>query len=436
MIAWRVLLAEDDPLVAQTTMDILAELPVEVSVVGSGREALERTQAAHPDLLLLNTVLPELDGFKVATALKANPETRDIPIIFMTARSRVEDKVRGLELGAEDCLVKPIRREELLARVKHVLRRAEAQRATPPPETSLMRGRLEMMSLPNIIQALEVERRTGLLYLTTTGRSGEIVFSEGQISAAMEGPRLGEAAVYCLLAWTEGEFALESTGGNLPAEARVTRSNQSLLMEGHRRLDEIPGLRQGLAPVEGPVKMLPVFREGLLHRPLPHGFRRLVTQCDGARPLPQVLEVSSLDPWETLTLLLRLFRLGMLAHGPAAKGAAPRLGVQLPAEFQGLKAFTTAQSFDISSRGLFLRTTQVLSAGEEILVRFKLPGVAHPFKAVGRVIWSSAAETAQGHPAGMGIQFLDLNPQEQAMIERYVVEHLLDRAVTGPQEEE
>jgi uncharacterized protein (TIGR02266 family) len=435
MIAWRVLLAEDDPLVAETTVDILAELPVEVSVVGSGREALERTQAAHPDLLLLSTMLPELDGFEVATALKASPETRDIPIIFMTARSRVEDKVRGLELGAEDCLLKPIRREELLARVKNVLRRAEAQRAMPSPETSLMRGRLEMMSLPNIIQALEVERRTGLLYVTTAGRSGEILFADGQIAAAMEGPRQGEAAVYCLLAWTEGEFALESTGGNLPPETRVTRSNQFLLMEGHRRLDEIPGLRRALAAVEGPVKMLPVFREGLLRRPLSPGFRRLVTLCDGTRPLPQVVEVSSLDPWETLTLLHRLFRLGMLAHGPAAKGAAPRLGVQLPAEFQSLKVFTTAQSFDISSRGLFLRTTQVLSAGEEILVRFKLPGVAHPFKAVGRVIWSSATETPHGHPAGMGIQFLDLNPQEQAMIEGYVVEHLLDRAVTGPQEE-
>jgi len=132
---------------------------------------------------------------------------------------------------------------------------------------------------------------------------------------------------------------------------------------------------------------------------------------------------------------LLLFRLGMLAHGPAAKGAAPRLGVQLPAEFQGLKAFTTAQSFDISSRGLFLRTTQVLAAGEEIVVRFTLPGVAPPFKAVGRVIWSSATETPHGHPAGMGIQFLDLNPREQALIERYVVERLLDRAVPGPQEE-
>jgi uncharacterized protein (TIGR02266 family) len=177
-------------------------------------------------------------------------------------------------------------------------------------------------------------------------------------------------------------------------------------------------LQRALAQVEGPVKMLPVFREGLLRRPLPHGFRRLVTLCDGTRPLPQLVEESGLDPWETLSLLIRLFKLGMLAHGPAAKGAAHRLGAQLPAEFQGLRAFTAAQSFDISSRGVFLRTSQVLPAGEEILVRFTLPGNARRLQAVGRVIWRSATETPQGHPAGMGIQFLDLNPQEQAMIER------------------
>jgi uncharacterized protein (TIGR02266 family) len=155
-----------------------------------------------------------------------------------------------------------------------------------------------------------------------------------------------------------------------------------------------------------------------------------MTLCDGTRPLPQLVEASSLDEWETLALLGRLFTLGMLDYG-TAKGGAPRLGVQLSADFQGLTAFRTSQSFDISARGIFLRTAQVLPVGKEILVRFRLPGVSHPFKAVGRVIWSSPTDTPQGHPAGMGIQFQDLSEQEQAMIERHVVEQLLDRAAQG-----
>jgi Tfp pilus assembly protein PilZ len=76
---------------------------------------------------------------------------------------------------------------------------------------------------------------------------------------------------------------------------------------------------------------------------------------------------------------------------------------------------------------MFLRTSQVYPVGEDILVRFNLPGLAQSFKAVARVVWSSATDTPQGLPAGMGVQFLDLEAQEQGAVEQYVVELLLDR---------
>lgn len=429
MASWRVVLAEDEALMAQMMVDMLAELPLEVSVARNGREALELAQKILPDLILLDAMMPELDGFEVAAALKANPATQDIPIIFMTARARVEDKVRGLELGAEDYLVKPVRREEMLARVRNVLRRSETRRVTTPPETTLMRGRLEVMGLPNIIQGLEAERRSGTLRLTSEGRRGEILFTEGRITYAMEGPRQGEAAVYRILTWDRGDFELELTSGTGPPEAQVTRPNQSLLMEGVRRLDEIPGLRQTMASVEGPVKMLAPFRTGLLRRTLPSGFRQLVELCDGTRTLPQLVDASSLDEWGTLTFLARFVKLGMLDHGPAGKRSSPRLGLQVPVDYQSLKAFKNARSMDVSSRGIFIRSTQVFPVGEDLLLRFHLPGVAVPFKVVGRVLWSSASDTPQGLPAGMGIQFLDLATQEQQTIEQYVLELLLDQAL-------
>ena len=430
MEPWRILLAEDEAFVAQLTVDMLAELPLEVRVAKDGREALEQAKAIHPDLILLDAMMPVLDGFEVAAALKGNPDTQDIPIIFMTARALVEDKVRGLELGAEDYLIKPIRREELLARVRNVLRRVEARRATVPEEVSLMRGRLETMSLPNIVQMLEVDRRTGTLRLRSEGRRAEVLFSEGRVAYAMEGPRQGDAAVYGLLGWQQGEFALEPSAGLGPAAAQVTGPNQALLMEGARRLDEVPALRRALGSLEGPIMMLPVFREGFLHRTLPRGFTQLVDLCDGTRTLPQLVEASSLDEWETLSLLGRFLKLGMLEHGDTARRGLPRLGIQIPLDFQALKAFTPTRSFDLSPRGIFLCTTRILPVGEDILVRFKLPGVAHAFKVVGRVIWSSPTETPQGFPPGMGIQFLDLAAEEQAAIERYVVEMFLDRALT------
>jgi uncharacterized protein (TIGR02266 family) len=435
MISWKILLAEDEALMAQMMVDMLAELPVEVTVARNGREALEKVREGIPDLILLDAMMPELDGFEVAAALKANPTTQDIPIIFLTARVRVEDKVRGLELGAEDYLIKPVRREEIIARVRNVLRRSESRRAAAPPHSSLMQGRLEVMGLPNLMQVLETERRSGTLRLTTEGRRGEILFLEGRIAYAMQGPRQGEAAVYTILGWSAGDFELELTTGKGPEGAQVVRPNQMLLMEGIRRLDELPGLRQALASMDGPVKLFPIFRDGLLRRTLPGGFNQLVQMCDGSRTLPQMIEASSLDEWSVLNFLGRFLKMGLLEHGAVAKRTTPRLGAQIPLEFQSLKSFRQARSLDVSARGVFLRTTQVFPVGEDVLVRFNLPGIAHPFKAIGRVVWSSATDTPQGLPAGMGVQFSDLEASEQVTVEEFVVEKLLDKALTEEAEE-
>jgi type IV pilus assembly protein PilZ len=132
-----------------------------------------------------------------------------------------------------------------------------------------------------------------------------------------------------------------------------------------------------------------------------------------------------------LTYLARFVKLGMLEHGVAAKRASPRLGIQVPVEFASLKDFKTARSLDVSARGMFLRTSQVYPVGEDVVVRFSLPGVARPFKAVGRVTWSSPTDTPQGLPAGMGVQFLDLDSQGQGVIEQFVVELLLDRILAN-----
>ncbi|HTU01437.1 MAG TPA: response regulator, partial [Candidatus Sulfotelmatobacter sp.] len=420
MASWRVLLAEDEPLMAQMMVDMLAELPVEVVVARDGREALARVQEQRPDLILLDAVMPELDGWQVAAALKGSPATADIPVIFLTARGRTEDKVRGLELGAEDYLVKPVQRDEILARVRNVLRRSERRRAVPPTEAPVMRGRLDVMRLANLVQALEVDRRTGTLHLNSRERRGQILFIEGRVAYAMEGPREGEAAVFSMLAWEEGDFELELTSGSGPDSAAVARPNEFLLLEGARRLDELPARRRALEELTGPVQMFPLFREGLLRRTLPGGFHRLVSLCDGSHDLAQLLDASTLDEWDTLTLLGRLHGLGMLQHGHPAKRRAPRLGIQIPVEFQSLQTFHAAQSLDVSARGIFLNTADVFPVGEDLLVRFKLPGIAHPFKTVGRVVWSSPSDTPQGLPAGMGVQFLDLEASEEGILEQYV----------------
>ncbi|MCW2972145.1 MAG: mprA [Thermoleophilia bacterium] len=140
--AARVLVVEDTPQIAELMSRALRFEGYDVDVVGDGALALERIAAWQPQLVLLDVMLPGLDGFAVQRALAGMP---DAPaIIVVSARDDTVDLVRGLDLGAEDYVTKPFRIEELLARVRSVLRRVAAtpaaeERATTAPTTVQLR---------------------------------------------------------------------------------------------------------------------------------------------------------------------------------------------------------------------------------------------------------------------------------------------------------
>ncbi|HVC35279.1 MAG TPA: response regulator [Chloroflexota bacterium] len=98
----------------------------------NGRVALDLARASVPDLVVLDLMLPEVSGWDVCRALRADPRTASVPIIMLTARDEVADRIVGLELGADDYVVKPFDPKELVARVRAVLRRASDRRPAGP----------------------------------------------------------------------------------------------------------------------------------------------------------------------------------------------------------------------------------------------------------------------------------------------------------------
>ncbi len=113
-----VLIVDDIPANLGVLSDTLDQAGLEVWVAQSGKVALERVKYALPNLILLDVMMPEINGFETCRQLKANPETKDIPVIFMTALSDTENKVEGFQLGAVDYITKPFQQEEVLARIK------------------------------------------------------------------------------------------------------------------------------------------------------------------------------------------------------------------------------------------------------------------------------------------------------------------------------
>ncbi len=113
----RVLIVDDTVQNIQVLGTVLREQNYQINVAQNGLQALESVEKVRPDLILLDVMMPEMDGFEACKRLKANDETKDIPIIFLTAKVETEDVVHGFDLGAVDYVTKPFNATELLARV-------------------------------------------------------------------------------------------------------------------------------------------------------------------------------------------------------------------------------------------------------------------------------------------------------------------------------
>ena len=119
----RVLVVEDEAAIRDMLVFNLGRAGYEVLPVGSGQEARASIADHYPDVVLMDWMLPDVTGLELTRQLKRNPETREIPVIMLTARVEEDDRVAGLEGGADDYITKPFSSRELLARIKAVLRR-------------------------------------------------------------------------------------------------------------------------------------------------------------------------------------------------------------------------------------------------------------------------------------------------------------------------
>ncbi len=132
MATSRVLVVEDEPDIRDLLVFHLERDGFQVTKCKSGPEALRLVSAARPDLVLLDLMLPDMDGLEVCRRLRQDPATQSVPIVMLTARDDEVDRVLGLELGADDYVVKPFSPRELVARIRAVLRRARPLPGTAP----------------------------------------------------------------------------------------------------------------------------------------------------------------------------------------------------------------------------------------------------------------------------------------------------------------
>lgn len=135
-----VLVIDDDELVSRTLQRALKMYGHQVMVANSGTEGLQLARRHHPDLFILDIMMPGADGYQVCRQIRGDPLLKDLPVLFLTAKAKDEDKIEGFRAGADDYLSKPFNMEELQLRVKAILRRAAAPNTTTEPPTEVVAG--------------------------------------------------------------------------------------------------------------------------------------------------------------------------------------------------------------------------------------------------------------------------------------------------------
>ena len=148
----RILVAEDDPDIAQLIGRYLQKAGWTPHITGSGRDALIFARDQPVDVAILDVMLPEMSGLELCRALRSDPATAHLPIIIVTARAEERDRIIGLDLGADDYVSKPFSPNELIARVRALLRRA---RRTDPDGGSLLKFGTLIMDLSSHTVTLE-----------------------------------------------------------------------------------------------------------------------------------------------------------------------------------------------------------------------------------------------------------------------------------------
>ncbi len=180
-----VLVVEDEMKIARLVRDYLEHAGFHVIVTGDGGSALASARGSKPDLVVLDLGLPGQDGLDVTRDLR---RTSNVPIVMLTARGDESDRIVGLELGADDYIVKPFSPKELVARVRAVLRRTESTRAGGPDvlravdvEVDVPRMRVSVSGRPVVLTPTEFQ------LLATMVREPGRVFTRGQLLDAVHG---------------------------------------------------------------------------------------------------------------------------------------------------------------------------------------------------------------------------------------------------------
>jgi CheY-like chemotaxis protein len=232
----RLLLVDDNPMVLGLLRGALTPL-AKVTTATDAADALLKAVDDPPDLLVCDYRMPGMDGRQLVEKLRSRPRTAEAAIILVATKTDISEKLSTPDLPVDDFVEKPFFLREATQRIKRVIDKIALEKmAKTAPSDGVLRGSLLQMNVIDLVQSLEMGRKSCSLTLSNKDDKCELYFKEGQVTHATYGSLIGDPAVFKVLRWTDGNFEVNFEGKTTQQTTQL--NTQGLLMEGLRQLDE------------------------------------------------------------------------------------------------------------------------------------------------------------------------------------------------------
>ncbi len=309
----KVLVIDPDPKNLQILKETLETSGYDVATSGNGEEAWNILQMSKPDIIISEVDTPRLNGFQLLEKLQKDPSLSSVPLVFLTNRRNLEDRIKSLQTGVKDYMIKPLHVKEVLARVEMILRRIDRLKNEETESSRKTVGRLEEQSVESLLEGYGVEKKSGILSLYDNhNRNGEIYFRDGSVVNARLGNFRAEKAVYQMLPWDRGHFIM--TFKNVTVSDEITVSNLGLLLQGHKRLQERNSLLKQLPSLDTTFTKTSIFQKILKRKTVGEDAFNFIELFDGNRTLSEIISESTYDELKALERIIRMYDQGFIAR--------------------------------------------------------------------------------------------------------------------------
>jgi len=216
----KILVVDDNAYLVDILSFSLEMENYEVLKAYDGEEAIKIISNNPPDLILADIMMPKMDGFELCKKTKEDPKTKDIPFLFLTAKGKLDDQLKGFSLGGNDYIVKPFNLDDLLKKIAKSIEQYKEKGSIVkdiPKE-----GDISEFPIIKVLQSMKSNKETATLTATTSDDVGKIYIKNGKITKAETSVSKDTVALESILTWKDGKFQIKNSVPQDIAETEIS----------------------------------------------------------------------------------------------------------------------------------------------------------------------------------------------------------------------